>query len=102
MKKYTVEFSEESKDDFVNLSNAIKYEYRLPLTAFRYLRELRKEIYKLQSAADAFQIQTRASLLQYGTNVRRINYKKMAVIYTIHGDIVYIHRIVPASLITGL
>ena len=102
MKKYTVEFSEESKNDFVSLSNAIKYEYKSPLTAFRYLRDLKKEISKLQSSADAYQIQTRTSLLQYGANVRRINYKKMAVIYTIHGDIVYIHRIIPASMITGL
>ena len=38
----------------------------------------------------------------YGTNARRINYKKMAIIYTVHDNIVYIHRIIPASLITSL
>ena len=102
MSRYKIVFSPESEIDLMELEDVIYFDYKSPLTAFRYLSELREEIYKLQSSADVFQIQTRASLLQYGPNVRRINYKKMAVIYTVHNDIVYIHRIIPASMITGL
>jgi len=40
------------------------------------------------------------SLQRYGQNVRRVNYKKMAIIYTINGAIVNVHRIITASMIT--
>jgi len=38
----------------------------------------------------------------YGVNARRINFKKMAIIYTIHGSTVYVHRVIAASMITDL
>ncbi|MDR0371562.1 MAG: hypothetical protein LBH80_06895 [Prevotellaceae bacterium] len=48
----------------------------------------------------SYPVQTNRSLLQYGINVRRINYKRLAIIYTVHEDIVYIHRIVASSMLT--
>jgi len=39
-------------------------------------------------------------LLKYGFFVRRINYKKMAILYTVYEDTVLIHRVVAGSMIT--
>ena len=102
MNKYELIFSMESEKDMFELEDVIYFDYKAPLTAFRYIQGLKDEIKLLKRSPESYPIQTRASLLQYGSNVRRINYKKMAVIYTVHGDIVYIHRIIPASMITGL
>jgi hypothetical protein len=35
----------------------------------------------------------------YGANVKRINYKKMAILFTVFENVVYIHRIIPAATI---
>ena len=99
---YKIIYSDDTKKDLSELADTITYEFKAPLTSFRYIRELRKVIHSLKRSPEAYAIQTRQSLQQYGANVRRINYKRMAVIYTVHDDTVYIHRVVPASMITGL
>ena len=35
--------------------------------------------------------------LQYGMEVRRLNYKNTAVLYSIIGTTVYVHRVMPAA-----
>jgi len=100
MEKYTVHISEEARDDIRELGDVI--DYKLPLTAIRYTQGLLYVINTLRISAESLSRQTRASLQQHGTNVHRINYKKMAIIYTIHGKLVYIHRIIPASMIIEL
>ncbi|NLO72283.1 MAG: type II toxin-antitoxin system RelE/ParE family toxin [Porphyromonadaceae bacterium] len=102
MKYYTVHISDQAVEDLDKLFDIIFNKYRMPNTAFKYLKELRKVIISLSRNAETYQIQTRASLQQYGLNVRRINYKKMAIIYTVHGELVYIHRVVPQNSISGL
>jgi len=100
--KYQIILSSEANKDYAEYINTIMYDYNAPLTAAKHYMGLYSTLKSLETYPEIFQIQTRRSLSQYGTNVRRINYKKMAIIYTIHGDIVYIHRIIPASMITGL
>ncbi|GAB6011751.1 hypothetical protein [Viscerimonas tarda] len=56
----------------------------------------------MEKHAPIYAIQRQQSLKKYGHNVRRLNYKKMAIIYTVHSTTVYIHRIVPANTISGL
>jgi len=99
---YQLAFSSQAYMDMRNLSDTIMYTYKMPLTAEKYIRGLRQEIEQLRRNPEAYHIQTSCSLLQYGTNVRRINYKKMAIIYTIHENTVYIHRIIAALMITRL
>ena len=41
MKEYQVIISEEAGNDLRSLSNTIIYEYKSPLTAFRYMRDLK-------------------------------------------------------------
>jgi len=99
--KYNIAYSPEADKDWYELFEVIAYEYNAPSTAFKYVQELIETIEQLQTIAESFPIQTYRSFLKYGQFVRRINYKQMAIIYTVHGDMVYIHRIVPASMITG-
>lgn len=99
---YTVKLSDNADQDIDNLSDAIIYTYQAPNTAFKYVQGLLNAIQSLSKNPESPPIQTRTSLQQYGANVRRINYKKMAIIYTVHGNIVYIHRIIAGSMITGL
>lgn len=102
MTRYRIVYSPEANNDIVELTNVITYDYSAPLTAFRYVQGLKETIELLTKFPKSYPLQTRTSLSRYGQNVRRINYKRMAIIYTVHGNIVYIHRIIPASIITSL
>lgn len=102
MKKYSVILSEEAQNDLRNLSDVISYQYKFPLTALKYLKEIYAEMRKLEYSAISYQIQTRKHLQQYGPFPRRVNYKKMAIIYNVINDVVYIRRVIPANTISGL
>jgi hypothetical protein len=102
MRKYFIEFSLQSRTDLLDLNNVIIYKYQSPSTAYKYMHGLSKEVKKLESMAETLPFQSRKSLAQYGQNVRRINYKKMAVIYTVHNDLVLIHRVIPSNTIGSL
>ena len=52
----------------------------------------------LSVGADAIQIDDELSA-QYGIEIRRVNYKEMAILYSIEDNMVYVHRIMPQSLI---
>jgi len=99
MVRYEIVFSEQANTDIQNLSDAIMYQYEAPLTAFRYVQGLLDEINKLKTNADTFSIQKQKSVFQYDSSVRRLNYKKMAIIYAVINRTVYILRIVPSSTI---
>ncbi|GAB6011260.1 type II toxin-antitoxin system RelE/ParE family toxin [Viscerimonas tarda] len=99
---YKIQYSEESRIDIKELGYVIREKYNAPITAAKYIIGIIHEIKQLTTNPEIYAIQTRQSLKQYGHNVRRLNYKKMAIIYTVHGTTVYIHRIVPANTISGL
>jgi len=101
MNKYTVVISEKAQQDLRDLSNIISLEYKSPATAVKYLREIYGEMGKLSTHAESYSIQALSYFSQYGFNVRRLNYKKMAIIYTVTNNTAYIKRVVPASTITG-
>ena len=63
------------------------------------MKKLFNKIKSLTYSPDSFPLYTRKSSIQYGFIVRRIIYKKMIIIYTIHGNIVLIQRILSGSLI---
>ena len=102
MNKYTVVISEQAQQDLRDLSNIISFEYKSPANAVKYLREIYGEMGKLSTHAESYSIQASSYFSQYGFNVRRLNYKKMAIIYTVINNIAYIKRVVSASTITGL
>jgi len=96
---HNIEYSPEARNDLHELAYAITHSYGMPMTAEEYVRELRAEIEKLKQYPERNAVRDNHFLLQYGTNVRRVNYKKMAIIYTIHNDLVYIHRIMAGALL---
>jgi plasmid stabilization system protein ParE len=100
MKKFNIVVSIDAFEDIQDLYYFIVSEYNSPLTAKRYVDGLYQTIKSLQITAESYSI--RADLSLYGNFVRRINYKKMAIIYTVHGNSVYIHRVIAASMLTGI
>jgi plasmid stabilization system protein ParE len=66
------------------------------------MKELKAKIKSLAKNPESYPIRFNLSLMQYGTDVRRINYKKMAIIYTVNDNTVDIHRIIASSLITDI
>ena len=69
-----------------------------PLTAERYMSGLEAELNRLSRVAGLLRVDERLSK-RYGCEIRRTNYKKYAILYTIKGDKVYIHHIVPQKMI---
>jgi mRNA-degrading endonuclease RelE of RelBE toxin-antitoxin system len=102
MKRYEVVITENAQQDLRDLSNTILFEYKSPITAIRYLRGIYDEFKWLQSNAESLKIQSNKSFAKFGFNIRRINYKKMSIIYSIVDNTVYIKRIIPAGTINSI
>ncbi len=102
MNKYKVVVSADAQQDLRNLSDVISCQYKAPLTSLRYLQEIYAEMQKLSSSAASYKIQTRKSLQIYAPSPRRINYKRIAIIYNIINNVVYIRRVIPSNTIAGL
>lgn len=102
MEKYHLEYSKNAEMDIDSLFNVIIYDYNAPITAFRYIEGLIDTINELSVTGALYSNYTAISITEYGQNLKRINYKKMAILYSIYKDIVYIHRIIPANTIVGL
>ena len=98
MRKYDVKLTEEAKQDRKSLARFIKEEVQAPLTAKRYMFGLEEEIKKLENSADSLAVDEELSR-QIGIEVRRINYKNMAIIYSMEDDTVYIHHIIPQKMV---
>ncbi|MDO5664029.1 MAG: type II toxin-antitoxin system RelE/ParE family toxin [Bacteroidia bacterium] len=100
MTKFVLEYSLAAEKDIEHLTNTILYRYKAPMTAFKYVQGLLTVINALKINAPVFLIQTNEKLCaRYGDSVRRVNFKKMTVLYSIRDSTVFIHRIVPQSTI---
>ena len=102
MKRYIVELSQQAENDIDRYIDFIIFEYHAPLTGTRHYNGLFDVIKLLTVIAELFPISNSPKLQQFGFNVRKINYHKMSIIYTVHDNIVYIHTIFPQGLLTGL
>ena len=97
---YDLIVSEDAKDDISEYIDYITFTCDAPETGKKHYLGLRAALKKIQKYPEINPIRNTASLQQYGPNVRRVNFKKMAIIYTINGDIVFIRRVIASSLIT--
>lgn len=98
MARFEIFVTDEAVRDLRDLSDAIEFSYRAPLTAKRYVEELNTKMQWLANGADYFPAVPELSY-QYGCDMRRLNFKKMAILYSIEGNIVNIHRIIPQSMV---
>jgi len=102
VEQYKIVFSREAKKDMDVLYNVIVVDFASPLTAFKYIKGLYKQIDTLKHSAESYPIQTRSFFRQYGFTVRAIKYKKMSIIYLVVNQTVYIRAIIPSATIRGL
>ena len=92
--RYTIRYSDEAIDDFKNISFLIANEFGMPQTAFNYLKGLKDRIKQLELYPEACAVSVNKYIIEnYGLNVRRLNYKKVSVIYTIIDKDVWILRV---------
>ena len=98
-------YSELAEKDIYGLFDFITEKYKSPLTAARYIQGIYDEINKLSTQACIHGIEKASFYRQFGFAVRRINYKKMAILYSViecnvSENFVWIYRVMAASLIT--
>lgn len=96
MAKYHVQMSARALYDTRMLVSYMRDVYQAPLTAKRYMQGLRHSMSWLNDNAHLFSPIPELSL-QYGMEVRRLNYKNTAVLYTIIENTVFVHRVMPAA-----
>ena len=86
--------------DIENVHDYIAYELCEPVTADKYIRGIYDAVRHLTLYGASVAVSERDFLLsQYGATVRNINYKRMAIIYTVEGHEIIVQRIVAASLV---
>lgn len=98
MGNYSVVFTTQANLDIASLTSYILGECNAPLTAKKYIEALYVRIKWLEHNADVFVVVPELSM-QMGIDVRRLNFGNMAILFSIEKDYVYIHRIMPQSLI---
>jgi len=100
MRNNVVKITNEALQDIENVHDYIAYELLEPITADKYIRGIYDAIKHLSLYGASIAVSERDFLLsQYGSTVRNINYKKMAIIYTTESDKIIIQRIMAAALI---
>ncbi|OAV69134.1 hypothetical protein Barb7_02775 [Bacteroidales bacterium Barb7] len=84
----------------IKLESYISNKLKAPDTASNYIKGLTTSINKLAFYADSIAV-SQSAYIQFlcGEGVRRVNYKKMAILYVIYEDFVHIKRVIPGSLI---
>ena len=100
MRKDVVRITDTALQDIENVHDYIAYELFEPITADKYIRSIYDAIKHLAFYGASVAVSEREFLLsKYGATVRNINYKKMAIIYTVENKWIIIQRIVAATLI---
>ena len=96
---YRVHIKPWAKKDIKNVVYYIEYELFAPIAAKRFLEGLTAKIERLRQSANVLAISAYKDVLQYDAAARHILYKEFAIIYSIHGNLVVIHRVIHGSLI---
>jgi plasmid stabilization system protein ParE len=96
---YFVHLTETAKQDIEHVIDYIEHELLAPLAAENFLRGIYGQIAALGNHAGIFAISAYRDVLAYGRNARHVTYGGFAIIYTIHGSVVVVHRIAHGSLI---
>ncbi|MCL2649972.1 MAG: type II toxin-antitoxin system RelE/ParE family toxin [Candidatus Azobacteroides sp.] len=99
---YKLIITNSAQEDIDLYIDTIIYTYDAPITAKKHYDDLYNVFRKIEQCPMSNPIRYNSSFLQYGYNVRRVNYKKMAILYTVNGNNIYVHRVIAGSLITEL
>jgi len=101
LENYNLIITNEAQSDIDQYLYTINYIFDAPITAKKHYDGLYDLFRKIRKYPTANPIRHDIFLPQYGLNLRRANYKKMAILYTINENTVYVHRVVAASVITA-
>ena len=99
MKHFDVFISLRAMHEILDLEYAIVNDFKAPKTAGKYVKELYETISRLSTHAQSIRVSDKQDVLRFGAAARAIQYKKMAIIYTVHDNRVIIRAVIPASLI---
>jgi plasmid stabilization system protein ParE len=100
MRNFVVKITDIALQDIENVHDYIAYELFEPITADKFIRSIYDIIKHLSLYGASVAVSERDFLLsQYGSTARNVNYKKMAIIYTIENEEIIVQRIVAGKLI---
>ena len=97
--KYSIRYKLQAIEDIQRVYDYIECELFNPTAAKRFIEGIYAKIDQLRLNAGIFAISTYRAILQYNAAARHILYKEFAIIYSIRGNLVVIHRIIHGSLI---
>ena len=96
---YTIRIKSKAYSDIAQLKEFIHKKCAAPLTARRQYELLEKHLDWIEQYAELPGVDVELSI-KYGQLMRNISFgKKMAIIYSVEGNIVYRHRIMPQNMI---
>ena len=91
--------SKPAQNDIYQVIDYISKIYKAPQTAESYLIGLFDTIFSLGNMAESILISTKTDILKYGMNARSIVFKKVIIVYTVHGNIVLVKAVISGALI---
>lgn len=95
MKRYKLQFSEQAIQDQEDLVAFIVESSKSRSVANSYVKRVRTAINGLKTFNGYKKCDIMADY--YGPEVHRISYDRTSIVYTVHGDTVFIHRVMPSS-----
>jgi len=96
---YDIKLNLWAKDDIEQVIDYIENELFAPNLAERFARGLYEKINQLKLNADVFAKSTYKDISKYDAVVRHVIYKGFAIVYSIRGNLVVVHRVIHGSLI---
>ena len=97
--KYSINYKLQAVEDIQRVYDYIEHELFNPTAAKRFIEGIYAKIDQLRLNADIFAISTYKDVLKYDIAARHITFKGFAIIYSIRGNLVVVHRIIHGSLI---
>ena len=98
MRQFDVKLSDQALEDADRVYDYILNRVFAPMTAALYYKGLLNKMHSLQKGASAIAVDIKLSA-HYGMPIRRVNYKKFAILYSIQGDTVIIEQVLPQKMI---
>jgi len=103
MKKYNIHFKAEAYDDFNDIAESIYFVSQSFQIAEKYAKGILSTINDLSKFGGSIALCQNKSITDvYGKFVRRVDYKKVSIIYVIDDGDIYILKIRFAYSITGM
>ena len=96
---YCIHYKSRARRDIQQVYDYIEYELFNPTAAKRFVEGIYAKIDQLRYNAGIFAKSTYRDVLKYDPAARHVTYKGFTIIYSIHGNLVLIHRIIHGSLI---